>query len=318
MGAMTQSLSVAIVAMNEAANLARTLASVRWASEIVLVDSGSTDRTVEIARSHGAKVYIESWKGYGGQVNSALDKCSGPWILNIDADEEVTPQLAAEIQSLLHGQPVFNAYTVPRLNNIFGRWMRHGGLYPDRKLRLFRKGAARLREDTEPHATPKTSEQTGRLSGDLLHYQYPTLEIYIQHMRTYSTATIPLILRRRKTGAVASAVHLQYAPQPSAYVRLQLHFARRLPGRARRPALPPLPLGLRELEVRESVGGSRAQPPQPARRQDLTHLKIRDAITMRLAPIARCYTNPRIQGRSCRTRTRVSGSMRRWRNWQTH
>jgi glycosyltransferase involved in cell wall biosynthesis len=199
MGAMTQSLSVAIVAMNEAANLARTLASVRWASEIVLVDSGSTDRTVEIARSHGAKVYIESWKGYGGQVNSALDKCSGPWILNIDADEEVTPQLAAEIQSLLHGQPVFNAYTVPRLNNIFGRWMRHGGLYPDRKLRLFRKGAARLREDTEPHATPKTSEQTGRLSGDLLHYQYPTLEVYIQHMRTYSTATSPLYLRGRKT-----------------------------------------------------------------------------------------------------------------------
>jgi glycosyltransferase involved in cell wall biosynthesis len=199
MGAMMQPLSVAIVAMNEAENLARTLASVAWANEIILVDSGSTDRTVEIAKSYGATVYLESWKGYGGQVNSALDKCSGPWILNVDADEVVTPQLAAEIQSLLQGQPAFNAYTVPRLNNIFGRWMRHGGLYPDRKLRLFRKGAARLREDTEPHATPKTSEPTGRLSGDLLHYQYPTLEIYIQHMRTYSTATIPLLMRRGKT-----------------------------------------------------------------------------------------------------------------------
>jgi glycosyltransferase involved in cell wall biosynthesis len=198
---MTQPLSVAIVAMNEAENLARTLASVAWANEIVLVDSGSTDRTVEIAASYGAKVYTEGWKGYGGQVNSALDKCTGPWILNVDADEVVTPQLAAEIQSLLQGQPAFDAYTVPRLNNIFGRWMRHGGLYPDRKLRLFRKGAARLREDTEPHATPKTLEQTGRLSGDLLHYQYPTLEIYIQHMRAYSTATVPLFLRGGKTSA---------------------------------------------------------------------------------------------------------------------
>jgi glycosyltransferase involved in cell wall biosynthesis len=196
-----QSLSVAIVAMNEAENIARTLASVAWADEIILVDSGSTDRTVEIAQSFGAKVYRESWKGYGGQVNSALDKCSGPWILNLDADEEVTPKLAAEIQSLLSGSPSFNGYTVPRLNNIFGRWMRHGGLYPDRKLRLFRKGTARLAEDTEPHATPKTAEKTGKLKNHMLHSQYLTLEIYIQHMSSYSTSTIPLYLRSGKTSA---------------------------------------------------------------------------------------------------------------------
>jgi hypothetical protein len=119
--------------------------------------------------------------------------------LNLDADEVITPQLAAEIQALLAGEPALRGYTVPRLNLIFGRWMRHGGLYPDRKLRLFRKGFARLREDTEPHATPKTEGPTGDLRGDMLHYQYPTLPLYQEHMQRYSTASVPLMLRRGKT-----------------------------------------------------------------------------------------------------------------------
>src|ERR1700693_5784895 len=104
---------------------------------------------------------------------------------------------AAEIQALPAPEPTFDGYTVPRLNLIFGRWMRHGGLYPDRKLRLFRQGFARLREDTEPHATPipTSTGPTGALRGDLLHYQYPTLPLYQEHMRRYSTASVPLMLR---------------------------------------------------------------------------------------------------------------------------
>ncbi len=200
-----QSLSVAVVAKNEAANLARTLASVTWAQEIVLIDSGSTDETMEIARSFGAKVFEEPWRGYGGQVNAAIDKCTCPWILNLDADEEVSPELAESIQRLLQTEPPLRAYTVPRVNLIFGRWMRHGGLYPDRKLRLFRQGAARLREDTEPHATPKTTEPVGALHGDLLHYQYPTLPIYLEHMKRYSDASVPLLLRRGKTSRSVTA-----------------------------------------------------------------------------------------------------------------
>ncbi len=194
-----QSLSVAIVACNEAENIRRTLASVAWANEINLVDSGSTDKTVEIAKSFGARIFYESWKGYGPQVNSALDKCTCDWILNLDADEWLTPELAGEIQTLLSGQPRFNAYMIPRLNQIFGRWMRHGGLYPDRKLRLFRRGVARLREDTEPHATPKTQERTGKLKNPMLHLQYRSVEYYIEHMQRYSTATIPLFLRKGRT-----------------------------------------------------------------------------------------------------------------------
>jgi glycosyltransferase involved in cell wall biosynthesis len=208
-------LSVAIIARNEARNIGRTLASVAWASEIVLVDSGSTDETVAIARSHGAKIYHESWKGYGLQVNSALDKCTSDWILNLDADESLTPELEKEIQALLSGEPRFAAYMVPRLNRIFGRWMRHGGLYPDSKLRLFRRGVARLREDTEPHATPKTSEPTGALKHPMLHHQYSTLDYYIEHMQRYSTATIPLFLRKGRTSVSPFAFFVNTVLNPT-------------------------------------------------------------------------------------------------------
>ena len=193
-----QSLSVAIVACNEAENIRRTLASVTWAEEIVLLDSGSTDDTLEIAREFNAVIFQEPWRGYGPGVNSALEHCKQPWILNLDADEVVTPELASEIQLLLSSETGFDGYTIPRLNLIFGRWMRHGGLYPDRKLRLFRKDFARCEEDTEPHATPKPTGPTGRLNGDILHYQYPTLPLYKEHMRRYANASVPLMLRRGK------------------------------------------------------------------------------------------------------------------------
>jgi glycosyltransferase involved in cell wall biosynthesis len=192
-------ISIAILAYNEAANIRRTLESVAWADELVLVDSGSTDETVAIAQEFGARVFCEPWKGYGPQMNSAIDKCTSPWIFSLDADEVVTPELSAEIQALLAGQPKFEAYWTPRRNQIFGRWMRHGGQYPDYKLRLFRQGTARLREDTEPHATPKWSGPKGRLKGDLLHYQYPTVALYIEHMNRYSSASVPLVLRKGRT-----------------------------------------------------------------------------------------------------------------------
>ncbi len=209
------SLSVAIVACNEAENIGRTLASVAWADEINLVDSGSTDATLEIAQGYGASIFTEPWKGYGAQVNSALDKCTGDWILNLDADEWLSPELAEEIRALLSGPPRYRAYWAPRLNQIFGRWMRHGGLYPDRKLRLFRRGCARLREDTEPHATPKTSEKTGRLKHPIFHRQYPTVDYYIEHMQRYSTASVPLVLRKGRTSASLGAFVANTVLNPS-------------------------------------------------------------------------------------------------------
>jgi glycosyltransferase involved in cell wall biosynthesis len=193
-------LSIAILTCNEAANIARTLESVAWADEVVVVDSGSTDETLEIARRYSAHIYIEPWKGYGGQMNSAIDKCTSEWVFSLDADEVFTPELSWEIRSLLAEGPKYRAYMVPRLNLIFGRWMRHGGLYPDYKLRLFQQGTARLPEDTEPHTTPKWDGPTGKLHSDFLHYQYPTIAGYIEHMDRYSTASVRLVLRKGKTG----------------------------------------------------------------------------------------------------------------------
>lgn len=186
---MRKTLSVAMIAMNEEANLPRTLESVRWADELVIVDSGSTDRTIEIAHSSGAKTSYHAFGGHGEQKNVALDLCTSEWTLLLDADEVLSPELQKEIQDLLAGEsePKYRAYWIPRLNLILGRWMRHGGFYPDRKLRLFCRGAARLSEGVGPHSTPQFAGRTGRLKHDLLHYAYPDLNTYLEHMNRYST-----------------------------------------------------------------------------------------------------------------------------------
>ncbi|HEX4036608.1 MAG TPA: glycosyltransferase family 2 protein [Acidobacteriaceae bacterium] len=182
---MALTLSVAVITRNEEANLARTLESVRWADEIVIVDCGSTDRTQEIARSFGAKFLVEAWKGFGAQKNAAIAKCTSEWVLALDADEEVSARLGAEIRQLLRGQPARDAYLLPRRNYFLGRWVRHGGYFPDPKLRLFRRGSAQF-EERAVHETLRPTGPTERLRGELLHYAYPTLGGYIEHMNRYS------------------------------------------------------------------------------------------------------------------------------------
>ncbi len=195
---MSRTLSVAIITKNEEANLARTLASVRWADEVVIVDDGSTDRTPEIAREFSAKFFSEEWKGFGAQKNSAIAKCSSDWVLSLDADEEVSAELDGEIRTLLQGQPEHEAYFLPRRNFFLGRWIRHGGYYPDPKLRLFRRGAAQF-EERAVHETIRAAGPTGRLRGDLLHHAYPTLDGYLEHMNRYSTLGATQAIARGKT-----------------------------------------------------------------------------------------------------------------------
>jgi glycosyltransferase involved in cell wall biosynthesis len=191
-------LSVCIITLNEEANIARTLASVRFAQEIILVDSGSTDRTVEIAREHGAQVFVEPWAGFAAQKNSAIDKCTGDWILSLDADEEVSPQLQAQIRALLPSHHFSEGYCIPRRNLFFGRWIKHGGFYPDLKLRLFKRGAARF-EDRAVHETMTIRGRATTLDCDLIHHAYPTLESYIEHMNHYSTLGATIALKKGKT-----------------------------------------------------------------------------------------------------------------------
>jgi glycosyltransferase involved in cell wall biosynthesis len=195
---MPLTLSVAIITKNEEANLPRTLASVRWADEIVIVDCGSTDRTAEIAREFGAKFCVEEWKGFGAQKNSAIAKCTGDWVLALDADEEVRPELAREIRTLLAGTPQHDGYFLPRRNFFLGRWIRRGGYYPDPKLRLFRRGSAQF-EERAVHETMRSSGSTGQLGGDLLHHAYPTLDAYIEHMNRYSALGAEQAAARGKT-----------------------------------------------------------------------------------------------------------------------
>jgi glycosyltransferase involved in cell wall biosynthesis len=196
---MRKTLSVAMIAMNEEANLPRTLQSVQWSDEIVVVDSGSRDRTVEIAQSFGAKTSYHSFGGHGEQKNVALGLCTSDWTLLLDADEVLTPELQSEIQHLLSEEPKFGAYWIRRRNFYFGRWIRHGGFYPDDKLRLFRRGSAPLSEGVGPHSTPQFAGPKGKLKHDMLHYAYPTVAIYLEHMNRYSSEIAHLLHQRGRT-----------------------------------------------------------------------------------------------------------------------
>ncbi len=189
-------LSVVLITYNEEANIARTLNSVAplvsgGAGEIIVVDSGSTDGTVEIAKSLGAKIFQEEWKGFAAQKNSAIDKASGDWILSLDADEELSPEVQNFVCQFLSGPASDKPSGVlfGRRNYFLGRWIRHGGFYPDKKLRLFRKSVGRF-EDRLVHEDVALSpgariEDPGNI--DLIHHAYPTIASYIEHMNRYSS-----------------------------------------------------------------------------------------------------------------------------------
>jgi glycosyltransferase involved in cell wall biosynthesis len=212
-------LSVVIITYNEEANIGRTLETVKRLvaddkGEVIVVDSGSTDRTVEIARSSGAKVFIEDWKGYAAQKNSALEKASGDWILSLDADESIDSELLADLLeqpsvSLPKQQPSLtlhdpgrgaraaagaSGFWIARKNYFLGRWIQHGGFWPDRKLRFFRRGSARF-EDRLVHEDVKLEGPTGVLSGALVHNCYSTLSGYIDHMNRYSSLGARMAVR---------------------------------------------------------------------------------------------------------------------------
>lgn len=179
-------LSVAIITQNEELNIGRTLRSVDWAEQRIVLDSGSTDRTLAIARECDAEIFEENWKGYAAQKNSALAKASGDWILSLDADEEVTPELRREIERVTKDRSAVDGYFISRKNLFLGRWIRHGGFYPDRKLRLIRRGKGAFVERAV-HETMRVDGQTGELNGAVIHHAYPTLTGYIETMNRYSS-----------------------------------------------------------------------------------------------------------------------------------
>jgi glycosyltransferase involved in cell wall biosynthesis len=177
-------LSAVLIAKDEEATIGDCIDSVAFADEILVVDSGSTDRTVEIATAKGAHVIHQPWLGYGPQKRFAVRHAAHDWVLCIDADERVSPELKASIQSTLRG-PEFHAYEFPRRNRFLGRWLRHGEGYPDLSLRLFDRHYGQWSDDAV-HEKVLCEGPVGRLAGDLLHESAEVLSGYLEKQNRYT------------------------------------------------------------------------------------------------------------------------------------
>ena len=207
-------ISVTIIARDEEANIARAIASVDFCAEILVVDSGSTDRTVEIARSLGATVIHREWSGYAAQKNFAAAQASHNWILSIDADEAVGPELAASIRGLTATEPEHAGFDFPRLARYCGKWIRHSGWYPDRKVRLYRRDCGRWIGDFV-HESVAVSGPVGHLAGDLLHYACNTCRDHRANVERYTDLAAREIVA---TGQQPSAWRLLLGP-PFAFAK---------------------------------------------------------------------------------------------------
>jgi len=199
-------LSVSITTFNGEPLVRRCVASVAWADEIIVVDSGSTDHTRDICRELGAKVtQTADFPGYGQQKNRALDRAGGDWVLALDHDEWVSAELRTEIEAAIRNPGDAVAFTMPRLSNFCGRDMRHAGWWPDPVTRLFRKGAARFSED-HLHDRILVTGKIGKLHHPLRHEPMPTLEHVITKMNGYSSAGAKFNFENGKQASLGKAV----------------------------------------------------------------------------------------------------------------
>jgi len=182
-------VSVCIIAGNEAQRIRHALESIAgWTAEIIVVlNDDVNDGTDKIAESFGARIFRESWKGFGPQKNSAVAKATQDWLLNLDADEEITPALRAEIQRAISEPGAPAAFSFPRLTQFCGRWIRHGDWYPDRQTRLWRRGQVRW-SDAQVHESAQVNGTVGKLHGELRHHLTETIDHQIRKIATYTEA----------------------------------------------------------------------------------------------------------------------------------
>lgn len=186
---MRPKISACVTTLNEERNIRRCLESVRWCDEIVVVDSFSTDRTVAICREFTDRVYQHEWQGYIGQKNLIRGMATHPWILFVDADEEVSPELREEIiRELEKNGETYVGYQFPRMVNYLGRWIRHGEWYPDVKLRLFLKARGRS-GGQEPHDQVVVNGAVRTLRAPLHHYTYDDIHDHVETMNRFSSIT---------------------------------------------------------------------------------------------------------------------------------
>ena len=177
-------ISATIITWNEEKNIERCLEGLSWVDEIVVLDSVSTDRTVELAKRYTDKVFIEPWSGQGSHKNRAVELAEGPWIFSIDADERVTPELAREVRQVIKTAPL-NVYAVRRKNVYRGQWIRHGGWWPDWVKRLFLKGTARFNDEII-HDSLSVEGPIGRLKEPLIHHSFENAGAFLERAHRYS------------------------------------------------------------------------------------------------------------------------------------
>jgi len=181
---MQAKLSAVIITKNESENIANALKSVQFASDILILDSGSSDNTCEIALSYGARVKKQKWLGFGPQKNKAVELAKNDWVLALDADEQITEELKEEIIKTISA-PKFHAYHISRLNNFFGKNIRFGGLYPDRSIRLFNKKFCHFTSD-KVHEKVLCKTQSGYLKNHMTHNAFNTIDQFVSKQKLYA------------------------------------------------------------------------------------------------------------------------------------
>ena len=211
-------LAVTFITKNEERNLPHALASLEdLPDELIVVDSGSTDTTAQIAAERGARVFARAWSGFADQRNFAGAQASCAWILALDADEELSPQLRASLREWKSRVPDCDAYEFSRCANYLGKWIRHSGWYPDRKARLYRVGSGEF--EGTAHDSFRAEGRVGRLRGDLLHHAFATIEQHEATVEAYSSAAALELFAggKRRSGAA-----LAFAPPWTFFRRIAL------------------------------------------------------------------------------------------------
>ena len=199
-------LSAILITNNEENNISECLASVAWADEIIVVDSGSIDNTVTLCRKYTDKILVtKDWPGFGPQKNRALDRATCEWVLSIDADERVTNALKAEIkQAIVDGKA--SAFRIPRQSRYCGRWIKHSGWSPDYVIRLFRRDSARFSDDIVHEKVEVLQGKLGTLKTPLKHYSFNSLEEVLNKTNSYSSANALKSYQRGKTSSLSKAI----------------------------------------------------------------------------------------------------------------
>jgi glycosyltransferase involved in cell wall biosynthesis len=188
-------LSVVIVTRNEEERIRACLESVAWADELIVVDAESEDKTASIARELTDHVIVRPWPGYAAQKNYGLELARATWILSLDADEIVSPALRAEIERAIEHDGSADGYSVPRRNIFWGRWVRHGGLYPDRQVRLIRRGRGRFTE-RRVHESVQVDGEVRPLAGHLEHRSYRDVSDFLVRADRYAALAAEDLIAR--------------------------------------------------------------------------------------------------------------------------